>query len=479
MIGQQIGPYNVMESLGQGGMGVVYRAMHAKLEQLVAIKVLSPEYASNAEMRERFVREAKLQVQLSHPNVVNILNYLEDSQSVYLVMEYVDGESLEDRLKREGPLAPSECCRIATEVLHALAFMHQRGIIHRDIKPSNIMLTEEQHVKVTDFGIAKGSGDKPLTRTGVQIGTVWYMSPEQIKGGEVNAASDVYALGITLYEMVTGQVPFQSDSEYEIMKSHVEEVPRDPVSINSQLSRGLCDVILKALAKDPAQRYQSAEELRQALSAVSLKPRTEPEDPAIVSQPPEEEGSVQKVGGFAFGQSALGLFDRKVLIVLASVAFLLIAFLTYVGLSSMFGKDEEKTITLPLTSVPSGPLGPASATVDRVQETEASGFSSVPSPAQEAISDLLRQTDGKPGEASPQPIAKTPAQPAESDPEPLGTKTVERAATEPNLAENKSVVSTKAEQHSAPKRVQPAKPSSSDQNPKEAKRKSTGWGIIK
>jgi serine/threonine-protein kinase len=367
MIGQQIGPYKVLKLLGQGGMGIVYQGMHAKLEQPVAIKVLSPEFSANSEMRERFVREAKLQVKLSHPNVVNILNYLEDNKSVYLVMEFIQGDNLETRLKREGCFEPSECCRIAIGVLDALAFMHKRGIIHRDIKPSNIMFTEDGQVKVTDFGIAKASGEKGLTRTGVQLGTVWYMAPEQIRGGAVDATSDMYALGITLYQMLTGQVPFHSDSEFEIMKAHVEEIPRDPASLNPKIPRELCDVVLKVLAKNPQERFQSAEELRNALLLTAQVPGAGTSALPSGSQGPAFSGYGAVPGPkdaprWASGEAQLflGRFDRKISYLIMGMASLLIALLMYVLFFGISQKEEEKKNRIPLTLAPPGAVGPSS-----------------------------------------------------------------------------------------------------------------------
>jgi serine/threonine-protein kinase len=287
MVGQQIGPYRILKLLGKGGMGIVYQGMHAKLEQLVAIKVLSPEFCENSTMRERFVQEAKLQVKLSHPNVVNILNYLEDNRNIYLIMEYIQGETLEARLRRSGALPVAECCRITVGVLEALSFMHRQGIIHRDIKPSNIMITDSGQIKVTDFGIAKATGEKGLTRTGTQLGTVWYMSPEQIRGAQVSAASDIYALGVTLFQMATGKVPFQSESDFEIMKAHVEQQPPDPEALNPLIPPMLTGIILKALAKNSGDRYGSADELKSALFHLERQSRTSDSlDPGSAKQSP-------------------------------------------------------------------------------------------------------------------------------------------------------------------------------------------------
>jgi serine/threonine-protein kinase len=215
MIGKQIGPYIIQEKLGEGGMGVVYKGIHKDIEQTVAIKVLYPQYAKDENFRERFKREAKVQAKLHHPNVVNILNYLEDEDgNMYIVMEYVGGGSLEDKM-RTGKISLSDSVSVIIQVLNALSYMHSNGIIHRDIKPSNIMFADSI-VKVSDFGIAKPMSDKGLTKTGAIVGTVWYMAPEIIKGEIPTPASDLYAVGVILYQLLTGRTPFYGRTDFEV-----------------------------------------------------------------------------------------------------------------------------------------------------------------------------------------------------------------------------------------------------------------------
>ncbi len=269
MIGKEIGPYRITEKIGQGGMGVVYKGLHVKLEQEVAVKVLAPEFSQDPAMRERFVREAKIQAKISHPNVVNVLNYVEDHGNLFLVMEYIRGETLESRLKRTGRV--SDPVGVCISVLTALDFMHSRGIIHRDIKPGNVMFLEDGSVKVMDFGIAKVAGEKGQTKTGMRLGTLWYMSPEQIKGEDASVSSDLYSVGVTLYQMATNRVPFGGDSEYKIMKAHLEEKPIPPWEINANVSREVGSIILKAIAKDKKDRYRSAREFADDLRALDAR----------------------------------------------------------------------------------------------------------------------------------------------------------------------------------------------------------------
>ncbi len=258
MLRKEVGSYKILQKIGQGGMGIVYKAIHTKLEQEVAIKVLHPQFSQDPQMRKRFVKEAKIQARFTHPNVVNILNCLEDEANIFLVMECVNGETLENKLKREGSLTPENSVSISLGVLEALGFMHSEGVVHRDIKPGNIMFTEDMVVKVTDFGIAKVIGEESQTKTSM-VGTFRYMSPEQILGEETTMASDIYSFGITLYEMVTGRVPFRGDSEYKIMKGHLEERPIPPWEINGNVPKKLGRVILKALSKDPRDRQKIGE----------------------------------------------------------------------------------------------------------------------------------------------------------------------------------------------------------------------------
>ncbi|HEX3035978.1 MAG TPA: serine/threonine-protein kinase, partial [Thermodesulfobacteriota bacterium] len=268
MLGREIGSYRILEKVGQGGMGIVYKGVHTKLEQEVAIKVLSPQFSQDQHMRSRFFREAKIQAKFSHPNVVNILNYLESDGNIFLVMEYINGETLESCLKREGKLNVERATWVSMSILDALNFMHSKGVIHRDIKPSNVMFTEGGLVKVTDFGIAKVVGENGQTRTGM-VGSFLYISPEQILGEGASAQSDIYSFGITFYQMVTGRVPFNGDSEYKIMKAHLEEKPTMPWVINSDISKDVGKIILKAIAKNSKDRYQNIKELVEDLRTAS------------------------------------------------------------------------------------------------------------------------------------------------------------------------------------------------------------------
>lgn len=248
-------------------MGVIYKGEHSTLHQIVAIKSLPSSLSSNPDIRERFLREATIQAKIFHPNIVNILNFFEFEDNYYIVMEYVEGETLESMIKRMGLIPPDRCISLFDQISVGIAFAHSRGIIHRDIKPSNIMVNSEGIVKIMDFGIAKVSGGLNLTKTGSKVGTVWYMSPEQVKGYPADVTTDIYSLGVTLFEMITGRVPFNADSEYEVMKGIVETRPSSPKLFYPYIPEPMEKAILKALAKSPEDRFQSVTEFAAALAA--------------------------------------------------------------------------------------------------------------------------------------------------------------------------------------------------------------------
>ena len=357
MIGGNIGPYRIVQRIGQGGMGIVYKGIHVMLDQEVAIKMLSPEFSGDTAMRERFRKEAKIQARLSHSNVVNIHNYVEEGENIFLVMEYVGGESLESKLKREGGLPVDLAIRICLSILDALAFMHSKGVIHRDIKPSNIMFNEEGAVKVTDFGIAKISGERGLTKTGIRLGTVWYMSPEQIKGETASELSDIYSVGVTLYQMVTGRVPFSGESEYTIMKRHLEEPPVPPCEINALIPQPLGDVILKAIAKDNNCRFQSAREF-----AARLQNLGQPSGATVVAFPGPAASPLR-------GRPLFGELSRHRMLMAGLLFVVALVPLTYAILTHLSSRPAtfSGSSSAPAPGFPSSPIAPPSRFVEPVE----------------------------------------------------------------------------------------------------------------
>ena len=273
MIGQVFGTYKILDKIGEGGMGVVYKGMDLGLERLVAIKVLTPDFAHNPELIERFRSEARAQANLNHTNITTLYAFLQIEGRCLIVMEYIEGETFEDLLVRGGKLPWQPAVALAQQALHGLGFAHRMNIIHRDIKPSNLMLTNSGVVKIMDFGIAKALGGSTKTRTGLQMGTPQYMSPEQIRGRQVDARSDLYSLGITLYQLLSGDLPFQADSDYELMSAHINTPPPVLTDIHTDVPGGIEQCVRKALAKEPEGRFQNAEEFTTALDRASRSPQ--------------------------------------------------------------------------------------------------------------------------------------------------------------------------------------------------------------
>lgn len=265
LIGRRIGPYEIRDKLGQGGMATVYRAYQASLNRYVAIKVLPPTLAQDAQFVARFRQEALAAGGLSHPNILRIYDADTFEGRHYIVMDYVPGGTLADRLRAE-PLPPDVAAEIAAQIADALDHAHRRGIVHRDLKPSNILLDEEGRPLLADFGIAQALSSGPrLTQTGTSVGTPEYMSPEQGQGLRVDGRSDIYSLGIVLYQMVTGRVPFQAHTPVATLYQVVHQPPPPPRQLNPRIPAYLESVIMRALAKNPDQRFQSAREMAAAL----------------------------------------------------------------------------------------------------------------------------------------------------------------------------------------------------------------------
>ena len=271
-VGERIGDYEVVERLGAGGMGAVYKVRNLITDRVEAMKVLLPDLRQAADLAERFSREIKVHASLVHPNIAALHTALRVDHQLLMIMEFVEGTSLAERL-RQGALPVMEAVNYTGQVLAALSYAHERGVIHRDIKPANIMVTAAHTVKLMDFGIAaqtaaSGIVQNRLTATGMALGSVHYMSPEQVKAGAPDARSDLYSLGVTLYEMVTGQCPIRGKSEYEIMAAHLAMAPASPGELNPFLPPALSAIILKAMAKRPDDRFQTAAEFRAGLDAL-------------------------------------------------------------------------------------------------------------------------------------------------------------------------------------------------------------------
>jgi len=280
-IGKTIAGYKIIREIGRGGMGVVYFAEHQVLKDRapVAIKVLHRHLSQTGNIRQRFQREAKIQERLSHPNLVKLLEYLEEGEDSYIIMEYFKSQSLSEIIgKKVGPMPAIKTGPIFKQILEGIKYAHENEIIHRDIKPSNILLGENDEIKITDFGIAKDIGETKkdefqtqYTKTGTVIGSVSYMSPEQVHGQNAGKSADIYSLGVTLYEMLAGRVPFDDESDYKVMNAHVNQKPDSPKKYYPHIPNSLVGVVLKAMSKKQADRFKTCDAFLKALEKIKLK----------------------------------------------------------------------------------------------------------------------------------------------------------------------------------------------------------------
>jgi serine/threonine protein kinase len=271
IIGRTIGNLRIVSVIGEGGMGVVYLAQHVGLPKQFAVKSLSSALSGDPDFRQRFFEEARKQAALSDPNIVQVTDFFEETGEFFLVMEYVDGQDLSHLIQSRGRLPESEALGILRDVLGGLGYAHSQGVVHRDLKPSNVLVDKKGRARIMDFGISimAGGAEKSLTATGTTIGSPWYMSPEQILHPHlVDQRADIYALGIVLYEMLTSGVPFDGQTDFVVKDLQLRAPVPDPREVNPKVSEAVAQIVLKAMAKDPADRFQSCAELLAAIDAI-------------------------------------------------------------------------------------------------------------------------------------------------------------------------------------------------------------------
>ncbi|MCX6054482.1 MAG: serine/threonine-protein kinase [Chloroflexi bacterium] len=269
--------YRLLHLVGKGGMAIVYEAYDQMLERPVAIKLLGQDFSSDPGFRNRFKQEAKAAANLSHPNIVTVHDFGIDLQGLYIVMEYVAGKDLKTRIKAGGVYSLQDGIPLILQACYALGYAHRAGIIHCDVKPQNMIVTDDNRLKITDFGIARAlSTIEPEERSDIVWGSPQYLSPEQALGNAPSPASDVYSLGIILYEMFTGQLPFLANTTEELIKLHQTQFPRHPIEVNPQCSTELDQVIMKVLSKEPSSRYRTADQLGSVLTTILERSKKTP-----------------------------------------------------------------------------------------------------------------------------------------------------------------------------------------------------------
>ena len=387
-----VGPYRILEVIGRGGMGVVYRGLHDNLGRKVAIKALAPELTQDPQFRERFFSEARTQAQLQHPNIVTIYDLLEDGGEYFIVMEHVAGRGLDDIMTERGAtgLPEAEALGLFSQVLLALDSAHSEGVIHRDVKSSNVLVNDRGQVKLMDFGIALLIGDKRLTQSSQTIGTPVYMSPEQIlRPREVDHRTDIYSAGILLFEMLSGRPPFDAETEYEIKKLHIEAAPVDVGSVATSTTPELSKVISRALSKDPGERFPSAGEFLRCLRAAAPLSLPSPE-----TAPAEIPRLAEPVGTRRADDAAPGATRQRVLWAGAAAALIAVvgAVVLFSGLFSAsmpreadssassaavsLSIPEDRSATAPAPEAPSGQQPPTA--VHRPPEVSSPSRASTP-----------------------------------------------------------------------------------------------------
>lgn len=350
--------YELHRLIGRGGMAEVFLARDRSLDRPVAVKVLFPEFATDPSFVERFRREAQSAANLTHPNIVGVYDWGTQGSTYYIVMEYVQGRTLSEIIRGEGPLHPTRAAEIANEVASALGFAAQRGVVHRDIKPGNVIISSSGTAKVADFGIARAlaSNDDELTKTGAVMGTATYFSPEQAQGLRVDPRSDLYSLGVVLYEMLVGRPPFQGDSPVAIAYKHVQESPNPPSKVASGIPAPLDGITMRLLAKNPDNRYLSADDLRADLGRFMAGQPVHAEEVMVTPVPiPDQSATAMNpalTGATAAVDDAIGdgtleapkrsgVFIVMLVVLLAALGGLIF------WLSQSLGEDDAEMVEVP------------------------------------------------------------------------------------------------------------------------------------
>jgi len=413
------GDYEILGVLGAGGMGKVYKVRNVFSDRIEAMKVLLPNLADQKELADRFLREIKVLASLNHPNIAALRTALMIDNQLVMIMEYVEGTTLAARLA-QAAIPWRDAANYIDQVLAALGYAHKQNVIHRDIKPANMMLMPSGAIKLMDFGIARSGNDVGLTVIGTTVGSLAYMSPEQVKCEPIDSRSDLYSLGVSLYEMVTGQIPFKGDSNFSIMQAQLQRAPRPPIEVKPDLPEPLNQIILMAMAKEPARRFQSADAFRNALKGVAaslgrkgvtvpvsspflsgVNPMR-PAAPTVQMPPPQASG-----GGHRGLYMTLGALI--VLVVLVAAGFSAPHwFKTRASGGAASHSNRSETVPPATETAGTQQVTPESSAVQSASDIGTSNPPAVPPPAQQSMPDAASVTTSA---AKPAKMKKLPSQP--------------------------------------------------------------------
>jgi serine/threonine-protein kinase len=420
--GQTLGKYQILERLGRGGMATVYRAYQTGMDRVVAVKVMHPQYTDDPSFIERFKREARAVGALRHPNIVQVIDFDVQDGQYYMVMEYVETESLKERLQKRGALPIREALSIARKLADALAYAHAHGMLHRDVKPANVLMSKSGEPILTDFGIAKLMDSTGLTASGAAVGTPAYMSPEAGRGEAVDERTDVYSLGVMLYEMLSGELPFDADTPYAVILKHISEPPPPLRPRVPYLPEFVERIVIKALAKDRAQRYQSASEMRDALI------RAEQD-----LQQADETLDLKPTGGKSPATIPIAPFARRASPVLPIV----LGIVLLIGAGMIIGMaGTGNPLGLLLAAFPSPTFTPSAT--NTATATATATHTSTPTPTATATATATHTSTATPIPATPTPLVQpvTVVAPVIQPPmQPTATQTALAVAASPDYTE--------------------------------------------